>query len=301
MRKVVILGFLAVAIFLAGCVNNQPTQQLYKNDVITIENYHVDTLSPYSNDSTTIEFDVQSNSDEKINRVEVNFFDVPGFTVNNLDCGGIPGANQTNKCIFEGNNAFESLDSRRISLELTAPKVDTPTSYTISFSVSYNNSGLREAIIPIIDGVTKNQPTAKFQQSQPTYGPILLDIQPSLERTVKVGDKTITEYWGIATRSFETRFKFSNVGSVGNTKDAIIPINQINISKLENLQYQGFCDFSNSRTPTKGVKAPYDVLICNFKPTGNNQPEYPAIIGVTYRYQYNFIRTETFVVQKAFQ
>lgn len=297
MRRIVVLLSLGILIFLAGCIQGPETPGLYKNDVITIEHYTVSTLSPYSDSETTIEFDLQSNADEKIPYVEVSFFDIPGFSLTSLDCGTGTPPPEKNKCIF--SDGLDSLDSRRIVLQLKAPTVNLPTAYTVSFSVNYNYNGIREALIPIIDGVTKKQPTSKFQQSQPSYGPVLLDIQPSLERQTKVGKAVVKEYWGIADKIFETRFKFSQIGKVeGVVKEVVIPKGQVTMIERTNLNLGGFCDFSPDGSSQKNVRIPYDVLICNFNPVSiNDQPEYPAIIKVTYWYTYEFIRTETFVIQ----
>ncbi len=292
MRRITILLSLGFLIFLAGCVQPTP-EDIYKNDVITIENYAVETFSPYSGSFTGISFDIQNNGDTTVKRVEVNFFDVPGFEVTSLKCQDeerFP----SRTCVF---NNFESLDTKKIEIKLKAPSnVNSPTSYTVSYSVKYEHTGVREALIPIIDGKTVTKPLSKFSQSKPTYGPIQLDIQPSLEKEIKVDNKVVKEYWGIIGRIFETKFRFSNVGTVqGQVKDVEIPIGYIRLNTMGTLDETPPCDFPQ----IKAVSVSYDTLICNFSPraTEQSQPQYTAIIQVIYDYTYEYIKTETFVVQ----
>lgn len=291
MRRTVILLSLGVLVFLAGCIQTT-SEDIYKNDVITIENYAVDTYSPYSDSFTGISFDVQDNGDTTVKKIEVIFFDVPGFEVKSLKCQDQDASPQSKTCVFTN---LESLDTRKVEIKLKAPNVNSPTSYTISYSVKYDHTGSREALIPIIDGKTITRPLSKFTQSKPTYGPIILDIQPSLEKEIKIGNRIVKEYWGIAGRSFETRFKFSDVGKVqGQIKEVKIPIANIHLDTKNTLGIEKPCDFNEQKNP---VSVTYDVLICNFSPKSDSQPQYTAIIEVTYDYTYEYIKTETFVVQ----
>lgn len=269
----------------------------YKNDVITLEDYRVTDKSPYENGITTIEFDVKNNGDKTIPYVEVYFFDSGGFKFEELKCEAVNSEKLGNeKCIFKN---LEPLDTRSVLLTLRAPSAKKLiVERTVSFSVKYDISGSRDALIPIIDGTTKKKPSSKFSQSTPSYGPISLNIEPKLEREIVVGDKTVKEYWGVYGRTFETEFKFTHVGS--EQKIVAVNISKGNVSfKLSGLDVSENCDFNKVQDywySKKWIVVPYDTLFCNFNPT-ENLPEYTAVISVEFNYTYEFLRDETFIVQ----
>lgn len=276
-------------------VEVQPIE--YKNDVITLENYMVTNRAPYENSITTIEFDVKNNGDKTIPYVEVYFFNRGGFTFEELKCEEVNSEKVGNeKCIFKN---LESLDTRSVLLTLKAPDAEILTiDRTVSFSVKYDISGSREALIPIVDGITKKEPSGKFSQSTPSYGPVALDIEPKLEREIIIEGETTKEYWGVYGRTFETEFKFKHVGSEQEVVDVNISKGKV-MFKLSGLDVSGDCDFDKYQDywySKKWIIVPYDTLFCNFKPT-ENLPEYTAVITAEFSYIYEYLRDETFVVQ----
>ncbi len=325
-------------IFLAACAKQTPTETQFKNDIITIENYVVDNVAPYaSTDSTTnkvsISFNIKNNGDKPVKWLEVNFFDVPGFKVNanSLSCkefGNVITNERT--CTFgdktgkDSSKFIESLDTREVSFTIEAPKgVTSPTPFTISFSLTYRYgsilqntyffSGERTAVIPIIDPTFKKEPSSKFSQSDPTIGPIVFDIAPSLEREKIVDDKTIKEYWGVADRSFQTKFIMKKVVTEGTIKD--IPAASISddcrdINKIEgciavqltNLitDTTGTCNFNDGKANIV-VNEKNNTLVCSFMPVppGGFASEFTSAVTIQYNYDYEIIRKQNFVVYPA--
>lgn len=225
-------------------------------------------------------------------------------------------------CIFLD---MEPLDSRHMSAKLKALNVDSPTPYKISFSVTYfcpfeeltgtellerkTCMGSGQAIIPIVDGVIKKEPSFKFSQSDPGFGPIVIDIQPTLERTKVVGDKTIKEYWGTIGQTFTTKFVFKHVGKVeGKIKPPNIEKEKLKLQELFDLtvDVKGCEDFipqtSTSGTPPlhsqKTINETFNTLVCSFTSISSpGEIEFTATIKIWYEYSYEFIRSVDFVVQ----
>lgn len=329
--KVLMIIFVGLVIFLAGCVKENPTELKFKNDIVTIDNYFVSNVAPYEKGETSIQFDIHNNGDRKIPYLEVEFFDIPGFEIvsNSLKCEPEPISRVSgSKCIFAENdvdkNALEPLDARSITIQLNSTEnISSPTPHTISFAVRYIYFGSGQASIPVIDGVTRKQPLTKFRLSDPSVGPIVSDIDPSIEREVVVGDKTIKENWAIGGANplpFSAKFKFKHIGTIEKVKD--VNISQYNVRfgisgldvsdscgdfkafgpgaitdkfEIDGVTYQ-FPAKGTSYFSTKHVLVPFDILSCTFKPN-INQPEYSASISVFFTYKYEFIKSQDFVVQ----
>lgn len=314
-----VLVLVGLMVFISGCAKQKPTEVQFKNDLITVENFVVSDISPYENGEVTIEFDVMNNGDKPVSTVEVNFFDIPGFDIKQKDgqpqlfcVGGSPG---DRKCTYQ---KLEPLDTRHITIKLVAKPVESPTPYRISFSVNYRCDfeqrglsirttcmGSRQAIIPIIDGVLKKEPSFKFSQSDPDFGPIVIDIQPTLERTKVVGDKTIKEYWGTVGQTFTTKFVLRHVGKVEGKikpvnilKEELILQDATGLNVIQN-DCKDFVKDSGVNPPLpsqKTINETFNMLICAFQPT-STEPESIATTKVWYAYSYEFIRSVDFVVQ----
>jgi len=326
MRKLILLLVLIVA--LSGCVNQGGVVLQYKNDIITVEDYSVSSLNPYVGSMTTLDFIIKNNGDKKVEWAEVIFFDRPGFNVNELFCEGTKELKfgsgtacesdsdcpvNTNEfcdlsvkkcykgCLFTD---IESLDFRAVSLTLNA---NSPGTYAISYSVKYEYSGFRKADIPVIDGITRKEPIAKFSQSTPTYGPVVMDFEPPVGRQRKEDDKVIKEYWIVGDRPFEVKMNFKHVGS-----SSVGTIQPVNISKgnvkldLRRSLIIGVhdttklpCDFyeeNNFLFSKKDVLVP-EKLLCNFQSTPLEGPETMATIWAEFSYTYKYIKTENFNVK----
>ncbi|MBI2084076.1 MAG: hypothetical protein HYT70_00460 [Candidatus Aenigmarchaeota archaeon] len=326
----------AIVLFLLISPNFKNTSKgplKYKNEVVTIEKIFVSAKAPYtSTDSdpvkTTIQFEVHNNGDQDIPYLEIDFFDLSGFSIDaegsrlKLNCG--LGEQAGARCIYSGSNSLTSLDSREVSITLVAPKdIKSPTPYTISYGVKYLYFGTRDFNIPVIDGTTKKQPSSQLRQSTPSIGPVAVEIEPAIERTLTVGDETIKQYWGISGDNafpFITKFKFNQVGAVqGKLKDINLTDGNVTV-KLTGLDTSGLCDFGKTAASSfsltlpggskyevpntqgynlvskKPVVIPFNSLLCTFTPN-QKLPEYTATISAAFAYQYEYIMTQEFVVQ----
>lgn len=346
------LFLLGLAVFIAGCAQGPQNEVQFKNDVVTIENYFVSNVAPYENGNVNIEFEIHNNGDQKIPYLEVEFFDLPGFVIDDgagkgLDCNEPIGERIASKCIFTAGNALEPLDARGITVKLKSTEdVSSPTPHAVSFAVVYTYTGSRDVSIPVIDGQTRKQPLAKFRQNDPSVGPVVLDVDPSIEREILAGDTTIRERWAIGGKNplpFLAKFKFDNVGTVPKVKDVNITLTSLRL-KLSGLGQEELCDFCDitksdckdnfnkiktglgdslqgerkyfygiapsqdflrldispidyNLYSTKSVHVPFDTLICAFKPSIIDQPEYSAGISAFFAYKYEFIKSQNFVIQ----
>ncbi len=349
MKKWILLLSVSLLIVLAGCAKEKPAEIQFKNDVITIENYVVDNVAPYAStdkvsNTVTISFDIKNNGDKPVKWVKVNFFDTPGFEIKNgLECikfGKPEVSSDGRSCVFGEDTAgpttldvIDPLDTRSVKFTLiTRRGITSPTPFTVSFSVTYRYgsiqqantyfySGERTAIIPVIDPTFKKEPTSKFFQSDPTIGPIVFDIIPSLEREKIVDGKTIKEYWGVADRAFQTKFVMKKIVSDGAMKE-IQPTPSaigfwsckftikecIEIQLTSNLQIDestGPCNFYVDESKTKGttkiiVNEKSNTLVCNFKPTPQGfTSEFTGMITIQYNYDYEIVKKQNFVVYPA--
>lgn len=288
---------LLIFIFLAGCANQQSNPIEYKNDVITIEDYSA-TRAIYSGSNTGIDFKIKNNNDDNIGNVEVNFFDVNCFEVVNLMCES--GEKIDTKCIFSD---MASLDTRHVSLQLKT-KSDVAKQYktecNVSFSITYDHNGTRYFNIPIIDTNVMDTPSLTGSQSSSGYGPILLDIQPLVEKETEIGGKPVKQYWGAVGQNFEVDFKFTYAGTIPIETPGAEKVNlsseNVKLTYPENLEVQEPCDVGKKSIIIPDTDETRDTLICNFKALPGKQPEYLAQIKVDYSYTYKYIVTETFEI-----
>ncbi len=277
-----LLILLAMVIYLSGCAQSQTKTSSYKTDVVIIEGYTVS--------STGIEFYVQNNLDTDMAEVRVNFFDTSVLGAV-LKCDGVRVGGK--ECVFRN---IEAGGVRDVLLELNAPSpVNKETSYPVSFSVSYSFSGTRMVNIPIVDGVSKKTPSLKFYESGPSSGPILLDIQPELEKDVKTQVGSTTKvYWGVVGNTFRVNFKFTHVGTIPNANKVVLPPVKLD---FKNLQKGDTCNVL-TKTITIPDTPEKNTLVCNFKAIASSppQPEFYATIQADYSYNYGFTETESFTV-----
>lgn len=336
--------FIGLIIFFAGCAKEEPKELQFKNDVITIENYVTDNVAPYAGGKTGISFDIKNNGDKPVKWVKVNFFDTPGFEIESLDClefgqkinnPNEKGYINERSCKFGDPAAdhttldvIDSLDTRSVKFTLKAPtNINSPTPFTVSFSVTYRYGsiqqgntyffgGERTALIPVIDTQFKKEPSSKFSQSEPTIGPILFEISPSLEREKIVDGKTIKEYWATSEpplRSFQTKFILKKMVSEGVLKD-IQPDATLDCKgkgegcieiQLTNLiiDHESLCDFNDAiikGTSKKLVNEKNTTLVCSFFPVLRGlTPEFTSTINILYNYDYEIVRKQNFVVYPA--
>jgi len=283
-----------------------PTPEIeYKNDIISIEDLYISNSKPYAGSPVIIEFLVQNNGDEKVDWVKVNFYDIPeaedGFKVKKLDCQDTQP--QDNKCIFEGENAIDSLDLRKVSLTLEAPPEEvivSPLEFIIRYSIEYNYSGYRKATIPIIDAETRLKPLGKFTESKSSYGPIQLDFELVPRGETKIETQVVKEYWGVPNQPLEIKFSFNDVvkkaKSINITKGNV----KLNISNLTETEMYP-CDFNrtgDTLVSTRDVLVSKEKLLCYFLNSSVIlQPEISTMVSAEFIYNYEFKDSQKITVQ----
>lgn len=301
-RKIFLHFSLILLLFFSGCILPQSNQlPIYKDDAITIEDYAVSSMEPYAGSSVTIQFLVQNNVEDKIESVEVNFFDLSAFSLQKLDCG--PGVQPNNKsCYF----SLDSLDYRPIKITLIAPTesiITAPTRFTVSFYIKYNMSSKRSVMIPVIDGVIKTEPEASFLVSEQKHGPVRVDFDFPIKRVRKEDNTEIVERWVVAGEPFETKITFKHTGTLRDVQPINISGEMIKLG-LNGITYATSlpCDFNfSTHNSLKNILLlstnERNLLKCNFNATNTNYPEYLAELSIEYNYTYTFIKRETLTVK----
>ncbi len=318
MKKLILLLILVVA--LSGCTmpdddgdNNILPPVTYKNDIITVEEYSAYPANPDAGDQVRISFSVKNNGDKKVDWVEVNFFSVTQFIPVELDCDGAAVSKPEKGnlvCRFEGESAMGSFDSRAVMLTLDAPKglLDS-AQIPVSFSVKYGYSGARIGNIPVIDGKERRSSSAKFTQSDPTYGPVVVDFVPPTTRERVENNQVIKESWIVAGQSFDIKLQFKHVGgSVGMVKPIKIEKGDVNLTLnyLFKKEADECCEFGDedgnyvmvSNTELLDI-AKQKELKCCIQASPSDTPEISATLVAEFSYVYEFIRIEIFNVQRA--
>jgi len=306
--KFLLLALVAV-VFLSGCTGQEDGKVEYKDDIITVEEYYVDNVRPYENSLATISFLVKNNGDpleqdENGVDVEINFFEIEPFAVDELVCDGEGYGEDVAECTL---NDIGSLDAKAVSITLKSPDLpggSPPISPTVSYSVGYEYSGVRAVNIPVIDGTSRTIPLKKATQSEPTYGPVQLEFEPPVGSMHKEDDKIVKEYWGVMGRPFEVKMEFQHVGdsSVGIVQPFNISKGDLTLTLSSNIRRVSdlTCDFSENLVSQEDVMLPTrrTELVCNFENTLEMEPpESLATITAEFEYDYKYIRTETFTIE----
>ncbi len=306
MKEKIFLSFgLILVLFLSGCTLPwfKPALPTYKDDAVTIEDYAVSSTEPYAGSSVTIKFLVQNNIEDKIENIEVNFFDLSGFSFQSLDCG--PNSKQVDKtCFF----SLDSLDYQPIKITLLAPSknvITAPISFSVSFYVKYTIKSKRSVMIPVVDGVIKTEPESSFLVSEQKRGPVRVDFDFPIKRVRKEDNREIVERWVVAGEPFETKITFSHTGTLADVQPINISGDSIRI-QLNRITYATPlpCDFNPlTGSSTKNIillsTSERKVLSCNFNAPDTTYPEYLAELSIEYTYAYTFIKKETFTVKPA--
>jgi hypothetical protein len=170
------------------------------------------------------------------------------------------------------------------------------TECPVNFYVKYNHTGTRYFNIPIVDRDVRDTPSLKGGQSSPGYGPILLDIQPLVEKETKIEGETVKEYWGVVGQIFEVDFKFTHAGTIPNAEKVTLSPEDVKLTYSKNLEVQEPCDVGEKSITIPDTDETRNTLICTFKALPGEQLEYLATIQADYSYTYKFIVTETFEI-----
>jgi len=271
------------------------------NDIITIESSSISTTTPYPGGTVTINLLIKHNGEKNLERVEVNFFDFPGFELVGLYCDRkkVRGS----KCVFQN---LEPYDTKEISITFRVPLQNYLKNPKVSYSIKYEYSGDRGAMIPIIDGVTREEPLASFQQAPPTQGPVVASFELPVQSWKEEDNRRIPLHWGVKDQPFELKVKFEHRGTVGGVQDIVIEKGKVVLDigdELKRAKIDGElrCDFEGTSqlVSTKDVKVSKDVLICNLMNKNDFEAEIDPYVWVHFEYLYEFQRTETFTVKEA--
>jgi len=286
------LLLLFVIAFLAGCT--QASLVSYKNDIITQESLSVFPTNPYAGGVTTIQFLVQNNGDKNVERAVVDFFDLAAgaFKVHDLQCEDGQKIGDA-ACQF----SIEPQDYKKFILKLQAPSkgINAKTDFTISYSISYDYSGYRQADVPVIDTSMQKPNLLNYRESRPSYGPVQAEFEPPIGMTRQVEGRTVTEYWATRGQAFFARINFKDVAKVsatsGKAVNMVIPKGQVSlvlegVNIVEDLQ----CDFDSSGKPKDDVRIP-DSLYCSFMPNDFEQMEAKVSLGITFSYAYTYSKS----------
>jgi len=270
----------------------------YKNDIMEIQDIYISNLKPYAGTKVQIKFWIKNNGDREVEKVKVNFYNLPGFENPEISCELPSEPSTTHSCVLEN---MGSLDQREVSLTLDASKeiMAKPEAFKISYSIEYNYPGYRIANIPFIDGVTRTHPMNKFSESGANYGPIVLNFELQVRKEINVGEQVIKEHWAEPNLPFEVTFNFKDV--VGKASPKVNILNEsirLNVSQF--LTKTEPCDFkikNDILISTKDVLVP-GKLICFFiNSSAIDQPETLVSIKAEFNYTYKFGGSKTFTIQ----
>jgi hypothetical protein len=286
--------FLFAIIILAGCTN---AASPYQNDVIIQENYVLTRANPFTDSSTTIRFNIRNVGRDVVPKTDILFTDLQGLSAG-ITCqdGTQIGTQKNPGCEFTN---IDSLDSRYISIIIYTPSADavkSPTSYQIIYNISFDYSGFRRLVIPVVNDPS-HQPQNKYAVSNPSVGPIEVAFEPPIGAISKQGNQQTTEYWGVKGDSFEVRIDFKQ--AVQNAASTAISGSNIKLSLQGlNIDTKSKCDFNS------GLTANFDVVVgqsqasltCSFLPQNFNTAEMNTVIDINYAYTYSTVKTESFTV-----
>jgi len=311
-KTLLALCLVMLVVVTAGCTDGGGSKPIVA-DVITIpdNSYVVHNMEPYAGGTTAIEFFVVNEGRDKLNGVEVKFYDLGGFTVVDLTCwapaDAVINSERTDaSCVF---NDVGSSDRRKVVLTLQAPpaeKIKSSTNIPVKYYLKYDFVGHRQAILPLVDDVTMTQPPKPYEPSSPSDGPVVLEFESPKAGQVKQGSQTVTLNWAKKNVPFEMKMNFKMAGSsnVGKVQQVNISAGDVSI-KLIGLQIatvagkEVACDFAGSGTITskEGVQVP-GTLSCNFVSSKTNfVGYYNTQLEAAFKYTYEIRREETFKVK----
>jgi len=322
MRKQIPLLFclacmaLVPMVVLSGCLSNQsaPKGPSYSNDVVTIEDYYVSNLNPYAGTDTEpghveIDFLLQNNGEFPVSHLTLEVNAPPGWQITSLACQGITSETITGgkRCAYNYDNindAIQPFDVRSVSMFLQTPSnILKPTSFTLSYFISYDYIGYRKADLPVVDGVTLRKATSAYSESSPSYGPIRLDFNIPVRAEHVEGEQVVKEYWGVKGEPFEIIFSFTDVASQGYKASSVtLSKNSVTLDTKGSLELKSGlpCDFAASGAvyvSSAVVSKMPGQLRCSFVSNDFAEPEIFATLWASYTYKYRYTKTQTFEVQ----
>lgn len=288
-----IIFILLVVVFVAGCTSTG--SNVYKNDVLVQTNYVLTRSNPFTDSATSIRFDLRNYGKDTVPIAVVDFFDLKNMS-HSLTCqGGLPVSDHT--CEFTD---ITSLDYRHVSLTLTTPSSDiikSPTNFQISYKISFDYSGFRRLLIPVIDDTQETAPKNKYTISDPSVGPITVDFEPPVGAESKQGEQTVKEYWGVKGDSFEVRMNFKQAVQTNVITNITGSGIKLKLQRLS-IDSKSRCDFNYDLTAknTVSLSQTSTPLSCSFIANPFSGPETMTTVDVSFAYTFETIKSETITV-----
>jgi len=288
-RKLILLGSLLLILLFSGCDENSTET----GTGLVIKNYNLDPLSKvYKRIPVTMYFWLNNRGNSDAENVKVDFFDLQGFTIDNIDCEG--GTSTANGCQIGKIRTIRNLkgESKKVYLQLKAP--ETNGTRTVSFSVNYDYSGHSELLFNIWQKNVKNQEGSKDTLS--TVGPIKITIGSDflLKRIIDDQEETVTE-WVEVDQVFPIKI------SVQGGKNNKIDQNDFRVKFNYLTPVNEYCDFElhgGYYIPNNDIEVPTkEPLSCVVTADNIDQEWIRASIEVDYDYNYQFIKQQKFNVE----
>ncbi len=261
---------------------------LYNNEIIKISNKFISDNSPFSGQSSNIEFVLTNVGNAgTIKGVNIELNPTTGFnsdiTCNNLSCSNLE--------ILEGEDVNVIISLTALTREEGITQI---TPVDVRYSISFPYIGEREASIPILNNRNTLPQGQKFSLGHQSNGPIGVNIIPPSPRST--GDTT--EIFAINEIPIKITYSFNNLGnSFGGVINPItFKENQINII-TSNLEYI-FCDKLNDSGTIKEDINKIDIpfqIICTYEPKSVDDFTL-GNIKVKYEYNYKISFTDKFII-----
>jgi hypothetical protein len=292
MRRFIPLTLIFIFVFFSGC-NKKPEPTCSNNgvDIVSYSVNPVGTLSP--GDIVSINYWLQNKGSYDATNVNIDFFDIPGFEMVELECdeNRIAGKSCNLGNIKAGENCVGEMKGFTGVL-----KAKEAGQATISFSVNYNYHGNSKLSFNIWNKNTIEQWGQKQQKT--TYGPVQTHINSDflMQRMVDGKEETITE-WIEEGQRFTLKIDVNDVSTL-NTQQSSgkIPASNFKI-KFSHVKPEGDCNFT-SGFPNQDIQYPTEEpLKCNLKADPVDQEFVLGSVEADYDYNYAFIRQMDFEIQ----
>lgn len=202
---------LCLLLLLLGCVQ-PPSKVTYRQDAISIAAFELRPLLAKPEEEIYLRIALQNQVDRTIPWLEVELFSSPGFAVLDVSCeqgGKVESTEQG--CKFYELRPFGFAGSLvEAKFRLKAPKL--AGEYTLAYAITYQHSGVRIAHLPLLPE-EQEKPNLSLKLSEPSPGPIRLEIELPVAKEEKVDKRVVKHYWVRSGEQFRIVLKFKHVGS----------------------------------------------------------------------------------------
>lgn len=303
----IIIGIVALFYFygggflsgFSGIISQQPI--VYSNDVIQVSDKLVSDSEPYAGQKTTIEFTVRNAGDKNVKGVSVDLEPPTGFT-SAVKCG------EKSSCTFD----LDRGDAADVVITLTAIPKEQVTQLipvTVRYSVKYSYNGEREIHIPIVGNKNELPKGQSFFVSEPTFGPVQVQVTPPDSRQAPDGSTSVYAIGGTNPIPIELGFSVQGVGSgfYGSPEPLVMQGDDLKLVLDKNFKPL-HCDnidtekVSGNSFPLKvkplgtqevGIEVPFDVK-CTIEPAAQKLTD--GVVKINYNYVYKISFSDIFVI-----